>query len=180
MKQIKILIVSVVLCLAAGGIGGLFTASAILNWYADLTKPSFNPPNSVFAPVWTALYILIGVSLALVWNANWRVNNKLLTSGKKPWNKWSERFWMGDLQKQNIIAIFAVQLVLNVLWSYIFFGKHSIGLALADILALWFAILYTIINFYRVSKPAAFILVPYILWVTFAAYLNYAIWMLNL
>ena len=109
----------------------------------------------------------------------WKVGNDFLSTSKKAWNPWSARFWNGDLQKQNIIAIFAVQLVLNVLWSFIFFGLHQPGLAFFELIALWFSILYLIINFYRVSKAAAWLLVPYILWVTFAGYLDWAMWMMN-
>lgn len=179
MKQIVILALFILLCLGAGAVGGLFTADAISTWYPTLTKPSLNPPNWIFGPVWTILYILMGVSLYLVWRSGWKVVNPILVPKKKAWNRWSARFWTGDWQKQNVIAIFAVQLILNALWSYLFFGLHLPGLAFFEILALWFAIIYTIVNFYRISKLAAWLLVPYIVWVSFASYLNYSIWVLN-
>ncbi len=180
MKQIIILIFFVLLCLSAGVVGGLFTADAISTWYPTLVKPSLNPPNWIFGPVWTTLYVLMGISLFLVWRNGWKVASPILISRKNAWNKWSERLWTGDLQKQNVIAIFALQLILNALWSFLFFGLQNPGLAFFEILMLWFAILYTIINFYRFSRPAAWLLIPYLFWVTFAAYLNYSIWTLNL
>ena len=172
---------SILICLAAGVVGSVFTAEAIPTWYATLVKPTINPPNSVFGPVWTVLYILMGISLFLVWSNKWKVRDELpgVRGERKAWNRWSERFWVGDWRKQNIILIFALQLALNVLWSYIFFGLHNPGLAFFEILALWFAVLYTIVNFYRISKLAAWLLVPYIVWLSFAIYLNYSIWVLN-
>jgi len=174
------LIVSIVICELAGVIGSVFTASAISGWYAGLAKPALNPPNWVFGPVWTLLYLLMGISLYLVWKNNWKVENHILEGERKPWNYLSERFWTGSWQKGNVIAIFGIQLILNILWSFIFFGLKNPGLAFFEILALWFAILYTIINFYRVSKASAYLLLPYILWVSFAGYLNYSIWQLSL
>ncbi|MBI3952483.1 MAG: tryptophan-rich sensory protein [Candidatus Doudnabacteria bacterium] len=179
MKQILILVLFVLICLSVGAVGSLYTAEAIPGWYVALTKPSLNPPAWLFGPVWTALYILMGISIFLVWKNKWKVRNKFLVPKKKAWNKWSGKLWTGDWQKQNLIAIFVIQLVLNALWSYIFFGRHQIGLAFFELVALWFAILYTIINFYRVSKVSAALLIPYIFWVTFAAYLNYSVWILN-
>ena len=179
MKHIGKFGISLLLCLGAAWVGSIFTVSAIPAWYTTLARPTINPPNWIFAPVWTILYVLMGISLFLVWQKNWKVSNFILVSRRKAWNKWSEKFWMGNWQKQNVIAIFAVQLALNVLWSYIFFGRHQIGLAFFEILALWFAILYTIVNFYRISKPAAYLLIPYVVWVTFAGFLNYSLWILN-
>lgn len=175
----KKLLISVVICELAGIAGSLFTVPAISGWYATLNKPVFSPPNWIFAPVWTTLYLLMGISLYLVWKNNWQVKNPLLQSGRKTWNLWSERLWTGDLQKVNIISIFALQYVLNILWSYIFFGLHSPVLAFIEILALWWAIVYTVVNFYRVSKSAAYILLPYLIWVSFAAVLNYSLMVLN-
>lgn len=180
MKQTSILILSILICLAAGAFGSLFTVHAIPTWYAGLVKPALNPPNWVFGPVWTLLYILMGISLYLVWRNDWRVRNSLFVSHRQAWNQWSQRFWTGDLQKQNIIAIFVIQLILNAAWSYIFFGLHQVGWALFELLALWCAVVYTIINFYRVSKTSAWLLLPYILWITFAIYLNYSILSTNL
>jgi len=151
MKNIIKLIISIVICQLAGVIGSIYTTPAIKTWYAFLNKPSFNPPNFVFAPVWTILFLLMGVALYLAW-----------------------------LKKQKeALIIFAFQLILNVLWSIIFFGLKMPSVALVEILMLWVAILYTLVNFYRVSKLAGFLLLPYLLWVAFAAVLNLSIWLLN-
>jgi tryptophan-rich sensory protein len=173
------LVVSLVIPQIAGWIGSIFTIPAITSWYSTLNKATLNPPSWIFGPVWTALFLLIGVSLFIVWKKNWQVQNSLFTGEGKSWNPWTKRFWSGDWQKANIIAIFWIQLVLNVVWSVIFFGLHQPGLSFFELIALWFSILYLIINFYRVSKTAAWILLPYILWVMFAGYLNWAIWMGN-
>jgi tryptophan-rich sensory protein len=154
MKKIYKLVISLLIPQLAGGLGGIFTASSVKDWYPVLEKPSLNPPSWVFGPVWTALFFLMGYSLYLVW-----------TSDKE--------------DKKTAYWVFAVQLVLNVLWSIIFFGLHSPGGALIEIVFLWLAILATIIVFAKISKPAAWLLLPYILWVSFASYLNYAIWALN-
>jgi benzodiazapine receptor len=150
------LVIAIVVSELAGIIGSVFTISAIPTWYATLVKPALNPPAWVFGPVWTTLYALMGVATFLVW--------------KKGWEK---------KEVKTALGIFGIQLVLNTLWSVIFFGLHSPGAALVDIIFLWLAILATIIAFAKISRPAAWLLVPYILWVSFAAYLNYAIWMLN-
>ncbi|PKL57452.1 MAG: TspO protein [Methanomicrobiales archaeon HGW-Methanomicrobiales-6] len=149
-------VVAIAVCLLAGFIGSLFTTPAIPTWYAGLIKPALNPPAWVFGPVWTILYILMGIALYLVWSKGWERKNVQVAT-----------------------AIFAVQLVLNVLWSYLFFGMQAPYFALIEIVLLWIAIVMTIAAFYRVSVPAAVLLVPYILWVTFAAYLNYGIYVLN-
>jgi translocator protein len=147
---------ALVACLLAGMIGSAFTTPAIPTWYAALVKPPLNPPSWVFGPVWTLLYILMGIALYLIWVRGW---------DRK------------DVQVAT--AIFGVQLALNVIWSYLFFGLQSPFLALIEIVLLWVAIFMTIWTFYRVSVPAALLLVPYIIWVTFAAYLNYGIYLLN-
>ncbi|WP_292517064.1 TspO/MBR family protein [Methanoculleus sp.] len=149
-------LVAVGVCLLAALIGSLFTTPAVPTWYAALAKPDLNPPAWVFGPVWTVLYILMGIALYLVWSKGW-----------------------GRKGVQVAMAIFAVQLVLNVLWSYLFFGLQAPFFALIEIVLLWVAILMTVVTFYRVSVPAAVLLVPYLLWVTFAAYLNYGIYVLN-
>ncbi|MFH0984740.1 MAG: TspO/MBR family protein [Candidatus Omnitrophota bacterium] len=146
----------VLLCLSAGGIGSAFTASAIPGWYATLQKPFFSPPNWIFAPVWTLLYILMGIAAALVWKKGLRAP-----------------------QVRTALVIFLVQLTLNTVWSVLFFGLRSPLLGLIDILFLWVAILVTIARFSRVSVPAALLLIPYILWVTFASGLNFGIFLLN-
>ncbi len=177
-KAIKLL-VSIIICELAGFAGSIFTTPEINNWYKLLNKPGFNPPSWIFAPVWTTIFILMGVSLYLVWAKKFVVKNELKLSKKKAWNPWSQKFLYGKWQKANIMLIFAVQLALNVVWSIIFFGLHNPGVAFFELLMLWVAIIYTIINFYRVSKNAALLLLPYVIWVSFAAILNYFIWILN-
>lgn len=144
---------SVALCLLAGVVGSIFTSQSVSTWYITLNKPSFNPPNWMFGPVWTVLYILIGISLYLVWT-----NKKRTITA----------FW-----------VFGIQLALNALWSFLFFGLQSPLSAFIEIIILWAAILATIIIFYRISRPAAYLLIPYILWVSFAAVLNLALVLLN-
>lgn len=173
-------VTAIIISELAGVIGSLFTVPAISGWYATLNKPELNPPAWIFGPVWITLYFLIGISLYLVWIHDWKVRYPLLTNSRKPWNPWSRRLWLGNLQKVNIIGVFTVQYILNIVWSLVFFGWHSPQMAFFVILALWVSIIYTAVNFYRVSKVAAWLLLPYILWVSFAAYLNYAIWYLNL
>ncbi|MFA6411044.1 MAG: TspO/MBR family protein [Candidatus Buchananbacteria bacterium] len=143
------LLASIVICEMAGIVGSFFTVPSIKGWYATLSRPALNPPNWIFGPVWTTLFLLMGIALYLVWS------------------------------KRKIPAIFWAQLILNILWSVIFFGWHNLGAAFFELILLWLAILYTIISFYRISKPAAYLLVPYILWVTFAGFLNYSLWILN-
>jgi len=157
------LIVSIAVCESAGIIGSIFTIPSIPSWYATLVKPALNPPAWIFAPVWTTLFALMGVAVFLVWK-----EKEIASSPAAP-------------RKKNKIAlsIFVGQLVLNILWSIIFFGLHNPGLAFVNIIVLWFAIVGTIIVFYKISKLAAYLFIPYILWVSFAMYLNYAIWMLN-
>ncbi len=171
-------ITAIIVSELAGIIGAVFTTPAIATWYATLAKPALNPPAWVFGPVWTILYALIGVSLFLVWKNDWRVVNVLSVGSGKAWNKLSQRLWTGDLQKVNIIALFWVQWALNAAWSILFFGLHMPGAALFEIAVLWISIVYVMVNFWRVSKAAAWLLVPYILWVTFAGYLNFSIWYL--
>ncbi|QQG42462.1 MAG: tryptophan-rich sensory protein [Candidatus Giovannonibacteria bacterium] len=147
----------------AGVVGSFFTISAIPNWYSTLVKPALNPPAWVFGPVWTTLYALMGISLFLVWkqHSNILENVRML------------RMWKAG------IAAFFVQLSLNAVWSIIFFGLRNPGWALVDIVFLWLAIVWTMVVFYKISRPAAYLLVPYILWVSFAMYLNYSIYVLN-
>jgi len=150
------LVIAIVVSELAGVIGSVFTVASIPTWYATLQKPSFSPPNWIFGPVWTTLYFLMGVAAFLVW-----------------------RQGLGRKEVKTALVIFGGQLVLNVLWSIIFFGLHSPGRAFVEIVALWLTILWTITAFYKIYRPAAYLLIPYILWVSFAAYLNYSIWMLN-
>jgi len=170
---------SIIICELAGVAGSFFTVPSIGSWYKNLNKPGFNPPSWLFGPVWTIIFVLMGIALYIVWSEKWKVKNEINFKRAKPWNSWSKKLLSGRWQKANIILIFIFQLVLNVLWSAIFFGAHSPAVAFFELLMLWFAIIFTIINFYRVSKVAALLLLPYILWVSFAAILNYSIWMLN-
>ena len=155
-SDIVSLVVAVVIPLVVGGLGGVATASAIPTWYQGLNKPAWNPPNWVFGPVWTLLYILMGVAAWLVWRQGW-----------------------DNPQVQVALAIFGVQLLLNLFWSLIFFGLHSPGWAVLEIVVLWGFILATTVQFYRLDSTAGLLLIPYQLWVTFAAVLNAAVWQLN-
>lgn len=150
------LIIAIAIPLAVGATSGFFTITGIESWYQTINKPSWNPPGSVFGPVWTTLYVLMGVALFLVWKS----------SGS-------------DTLKRTAITLFAIQLILNFFWSFIFFDQQQPGWAFVEIITLWFFILLTIFSFARVSKMAAWLLVPYISWVSFAAILNYTIWKLN-
>lgn len=155
-KDIGKLVICVVTCLAAGAIGSIFTRQAILTWYAALEKPAFTPPNWLFAPVWTLLYILMGVAAFLVWRKGWE-----------------------NRQVRIALIIFLIQLVLNVLWSVVFFGLESPLYGLIVIVVLWVGILFATLSFYRISRIAGVLMLPYLLWVTFAAVLNESIWLLN-
>ncbi|HZY55566.1 MAG TPA: TspO/MBR family protein [Reyranella sp.] len=149
------LVVLVGLCLAVGALGGWVTADSVKTWYTTINKPSFTPPNWVFGPVWTVLYVLMGV-------AAWRVWCKARPD-----------------QLRVPLALFAVQLALNLAWSVVFFGAHRIGGAVVVIVGLEAAILATMVAFRRIDGLAALLLVPYALWVVFAAVLNIAAWQLN-
>ena len=156
MKNGVKLIIAIAVPVAVGAFSGFFTASGVDGWFQTIKKPDWNPPSAVFAPVWTTLYILMGIALYLVWKSNAPAAQK----------KQAILFWCG-------------QLVLNGLWSFIFFNQHAIGFALFEICLLWLAILVTIFLFARIHKAAAWLLVPYISWVSFASLLTYAIWRLN-
>lgn len=125
-------------------------------WHASLVKPSWNPPNTVFAPVWSTLYILMGIAAWLVWRKD------------------------GFSGARIVLGLFIAQLVLNSLWSYLFFGLHEPGIAFVEIVILWFVILAVTIGFWRVSVPAGALLLPYLCWVGFASILNLQLWRLNL
>lgn len=152
MNKLWKLIISILLPFLASAIGGFFTVDSISTWYAGLIKPSFNPPNWIFGPVWSILYLLMGISLYLVWI--------------KKYNK-------------PAFMLFGIQLFLNALWSILFFGMRMPLFAFIEIIFLWIAILMTIIFFYRINKISAYLLIPYILWVSFAAVLNFTIAVLN-
>jgi tryptophan-rich sensory protein len=150
------LIISILIPLLVGTTAGLFTSSGVNGWYAVANKPWFNPPNWIFAPVWTTLYVLMGIALFLVWKSD------------------------ADMGiKKTAISLFAVQLVLNFFWSFIFFKMQQPGWAFAEIILMWLMILMTILWFGKISSTAAWLLVPYICWVSFASVLNYSIWKLN-
>ncbi len=159
MKSIDLvkLIISILVCQLAGLIGSIFTGPSITTWYATLTKPAFSPPNWLFAPVWTILYLLMGIAAFLIWRKG---------------------FDHSHIKKA--LTLFAVQLILNILWSPAFFGLRSPIFGLIVIIALWFTILLTIRIFLKLSMIAGFLLIPYILWVSFAAILNFSILILNL
>lgn len=156
LREVPKLVASVLIVFFSGAIGSLATYPEITNWYAALAKPNWTPPNAWFGPIWSTLYILIGIALFLVW--------------RQGLDRRDVRFAIG---------IFAVQLVLNLLWSLVFFGLHSILGGFVVILLLWIAILANMITFYVISKPAGLLMVPYIIWVSIASYLNYSVLMLN-
>jgi len=154
-SQILKLLVSLALPLGLGSLAGLFTADAIPGWYETLTRPSFNPPNWVFGPVWTFLYLIMGFSFYLVWS-------------QRP----------SKARKQAILA-FLVQMTLNFGWSFIFFYYNLIGLALIEIVGLWISIAVMLLLFFKVKALAAYLNIPYLLWVTFATILNAGYYWLN-
>ena len=149
------LIASIVTCQMAGVIGAVFTTPSISGWYADLNKPFFNPPNWLFGPVWTLLYLSMSISLYLIWNQKDGVKTK------------------------TALIFFAIQLGLNTLWSIVFFGMRLPSAAFVEILILLIFIVLTIIKFFSISKVSAYLLIPYLLWVSFASLLNLYIVRLN-
>jgi len=156
-KKILKFIFSIVICEVAGAFGAIFTTPAIQGWYTTLQKPSINPPNWIFAPVWTFLFFLMGVSLYLIIK-NGFVNREI---------------------KKGLI-IFGIQFVLNILWSYFFFYLHKPLYAFIEIITLWLAIMAMILQFMKLDKRAAYLQIPYLLWVSFASVLNYFIWRINM
>jgi tryptophan-rich sensory protein len=157
MKTVDIgkLVISILLPLSVGAISGMLTAKAIPEWYATLNQPSFNPPDWIFGPVWTTLYIILGISFFLIWN---------LEAGK---------------ERNQAIGIFLVQLLLNFGWSFCFFYFKMIGLALVEIVVLWSTIVFMLARFYKLKPLAAYLNIPYLLWVSFATVLNAAYFYLN-
>lgn len=153
-NKILQLIGFILVCQLVGIVSSVFTVAAIDNWYAGLTKPSFNPPSWLFAPVWTVLYLLMGLAVFFVWEIN-------------------------DQRKKKATNIFWLQLFLNGLWSFLFFGLNSPLAGLVGILFLWLAIVWTIKGFYPLSKKGAYLLLPYLAWTSFAAFLNFSLWRLN-
>jgi tryptophan-rich sensory protein len=147
------LVAAVLFCQAAGFLGSLATTPSIGGWYKGLVKPSFNPPNGIFAPVWTTLYLLMGIAFFLVWRLGLKADGVRVA-----------------------LILFLIQLALNTLWSILFFGLHQPLLAFIEILILWAFILTTMIKFFGLSRPAGWLLVPYLLWVSFASALNFFLW----
>ncbi len=150
------LIVSLVLCYGAGAIGGLFTAPQIKTWYAFLDKPFFNPPSWLFAPAWTLLYTLMAISVFLIWKEY----------GKDP-------------HVRSSVVLFFVHLFFNFIWSIFFFYWHQLLVAFIDIVLIWLFIIILILRFQKINKVAAYLLAPYLAWVTFASLLNFSVWILN-
>lgn len=149
-------ILSIAITLSIGALGGYATAQSVKTWYPLLNKPSFNPPNWLFAPVWTSLYILIGIAAYLVWVKRDQVQHFPRT-----------------------VAIYFIQLILNLAWSFIFFYLHEIGFALAEIIALLLVVILNAVMFYKIDKWAGLLYIPYILWVSFASFLTYNLFILN-
>ena len=148
------LVVFVVICFSVAAVGGAITTPQVGNWYANLAKPDWTPPGWIFGPVWSVLYLGMAIAAWLVWRQEG-------LASVAPW------------------GLFAAQLFLNLAWSWLFFGLRAPGAALLELVLLWMAILATTAVFWRRSKPAGLLLVPYLAWVTFAAALNFAIWRLN-
>lgn len=149
------MIISIAICLGAGGLGAIATTPEIDGWYKTIEKPSWNPPGYVFGPVWTALYIMMGVAAWLVWKRE------------------------GFKKAKVPLVLFTVQLLLNVVWSWIFFNLHQPGWAFVEIAVLWIAIVATTIAFFKCQKVAGWLMMPYLAWVSFASVLNFTIWQLN-
>ncbi|MGM9478808.1 TspO/MBR family protein [Pedobacter sp. GSP4] len=149
-------IINIAITLSIGALGGLATAQSVKTWYPTLNKPSFNPPNWLFAPVWTTLYVLIGIAAYLVWIRRDKI-----------------------VHFPRTVAIYLIQLILNLAWSFIFFYLHEIGFAMAEIILLLIVIIINATIFYRINKWAGLIFIPYILWVSFASFLTYNILILN-
>jgi benzodiazapine receptor len=155
-KKIAQLIICILIPLAIGAISGFITRNEMENggWFDSLIKPSFNPPNAVFAPVWTTLYILMGISLCMIWNAT-------------------------DDIREKALLIFSLQLFFNFWWSILFFHFHLLLASVIDILALWICIIWMIVAFRKIKPVAGYLQLPYLAWVSFASLLNISIWMLN-
>lgn len=154
--QILGLVFFLVLCLIAGWLGSIATTQEIGGWYKSLNKPTWNPPAYVFGPVWTTLYVLMALAVWLVW----------------------KKKGFGEAKLE--LGLFGVQLLLNVAWSWIFFHFHQPGWAFVELVVLWVTIVTTTLMFFRVSKVAGGLMLPYLGWVTFASVLNFTIWQLNL
>ena len=157
MNKISRIAIGVIICLAVGYLSGMVTRTSITTWYATLVKPSFNPPNWIFAPVWTSLYVMMGIAAGLIWNQ--------IPSQKEAVTK--------------ALQFFAIQLVLNALWSYLFFGMYNLMLATIEVVLLWLMIFETYSQFAKINKTASYLMLPYLAWVSFASVLTASIWWLN-
>jgi tryptophan-rich sensory protein len=157
LRQASDLLALIILCFATAAIGSVAVARTVDNWYLTIHRPSWNPPNWLFAPVWTTLYLMMAISAWVVWRHRFAHPAKV---------------WPA-------LALFVIQLLLNTAWSWIFFAWKLPGPALVEIAILWLAIAATIALDWRISRVAALLLVPYLAWVTFASALNAAIWRLN-
>ena len=157
MNKISRIAIVVIICLAVGYLSGMVTRASITTWYPTLVKPSFNPPNWIFAPVWTSLYVMMGIAAGLIWNQ--------ITTQKTAVTK--------------ALQFFIIQLVLNALWSYLFFGLHNLMLATIEVVLLWLMIFETYSQFAKINKTASYLMLPYLAWVSFASVLTASIWWLN-
>jgi tryptophan-rich sensory protein len=157
MNKFSRIAIVVTICLAVGYLSGMVTRASITTWYPTLVKPSFNPPNWIFAPVWTSLYVMMGVAAGLIWNQ--------ITTQKAAVTK--------------ALQFFTIQLVLNALWSYLFFGLHNLMLATIEVVLLWLMIFETYSQFAKINKTASYLMLPYLAWVSFASVLTASIWWLN-
>lgn len=157
MNKISRIAIVVFVCLIVGYVSGMVTRASITTWYPTLVKPSFNPPNWIFAPVWTSLYIMMGIAAGLIWNQ--------ITTHKEAVTK--------------AFQFFVMQLVLNALWSYLFFGLHNLMLATIEVVLLWLMIFETHSQFAKINKTSGYLLLPYLAWVSFASVLTASIWWLN-
>lgn len=149
-------IISIIICQSAGIFGSLFTFDSISDWYVTLEKPVFAPPNWIFGPVWITLYFLMGLSLYIVWKDE-----------------------LKSKTRNAFFAVFGIQLILNALWSFLFFGLRSPFLGLLDIILLDIMVIVTIIYAKSISKLAMILLIPYLIWIVFASFLNYVIFLVN-
>jgi len=155
-KTLKV-VLSVVISLVLGSLGGLITAPAIPSWYVYLNKPLFSPPNWLFAPVWTILYILMGISFGLIWQNYKKTDRKTAVA----------------------MRFFGIQFLLNLSWTPVFFGLRNLFFALVLIISIWYFLFQTIRSFAKINKKASYLLYPYLAWVSFATILNFSVWILN-
>jgi tryptophan-rich sensory protein len=157
MQNILRIATVIMTCLAVGYLSSIVTQENIPTWYANINKPSFNPPNWIFAPVWTMLYVLMGYAGGRIWN----------------------KIGINEAAVKKAFLFFLIQLALNALWSFLFFGLHNFMLASIEIIVLWLMIYETMLQFKKIDKVAAYLLIPYIIWVSFATLLTFSIWYLN-